>query len=162
VQPIDRHLLTACPCGSEAGLEACCGPRLAGTRPAESAEALMRSRYTAFTLADAEYLQRTHEPPLSDDERQELGKWARSVHWLGLEILLAEPPIGDGTSATVEFVARYLQNGSEVALREKSQFARRDGVWFYLDGRPELTRRRVDRNGPCVCGSGRKFKQCHA
>jgi SEC-C motif-containing protein len=122
----------------------------------------MRSRYTAFTLADAAYLGATHEPKLSADERRELEAWARSVHWLGLKILAVEPAGGDDASATVEFLARYLEHGSEVSLREKSQFERRDGRWVYLDGRSELTRRRVDRNAPCVCGSGRKFKQCHA
>ena len=47
---------TPCPCGSGRAFGACCGPALSGERPAPTAEALMRSRYTAFTLRDTAYL----------------------------------------------------------------------------------------------------------
>jgi SEC-C motif-containing protein len=49
-----------------------------------------------------------------------------------------------------------------VTLSEKSRFVRKDGRWVYVDGEPQVSRAKVERNAPCPCGSGKKFKQCHA
>ena len=51
-----------CPCGSKLSHAGCCGPRLSGEQPAETPEALMRSRYTAYVLRDAAYLQASWHP----------------------------------------------------------------------------------------------------
>lgn len=119
-----------CPCGSGRPLAACCGPLLAGAAPARDAEALMRSRYTAYVLGDEAYLLATWHPQsrpahlgLDQDE---------PVKWLGLAIKRHQNH-GDGT-ALVEFVARYKIGGRAHRLHEASRFARVDGRWLYLDG----------------------------
>ena len=156
--------MSACPCGTGAPYEACCGPRHAGTRPAETAEALMRSRYSAFARGDADYLARTTTKPTSDAEKVELATWAKSVAWLGLEVLSREQGRAGDETGVVEFVARYLEGGHVVSLRERSRFshAADDLRWVYVDGSPTVTKQKVERNAPCPCGSGKKFKQCHA
>lgn len=151
-----------CPCGSGAPYADCCGPRHDGTRPAETAEALMRSRYAAFALGKGEYLAATHDAPSSPREVAELSRWAGSVTWLGLVVQSREAG-GEGDAAGhVEFTARYLEDGAVVSLHERSAFRRTDGRWRYVSGTPEVTATKVERNAPCPCGSGRKFKQCHA
>ncbi|MDO8178533.1 MAG: YchJ family metal-binding protein [Undibacterium sp.] len=117
-----------CPCGSGKLFDACCGPYLAGTAIAPTAEALMRSRYCAYSLKDEAYLRATWDERTLPDEQL--------VHddptqWLGLEVKQHTP---DGDSATVEFVARYKIGGRAHRLHEVSRFVRYDGRWYYVDG----------------------------
>lgn len=122
--------VTPCPCGSGQSLTACCGPRLDGQAPAPDAEALMRSRYTAYVLGNATYLLATWHPTTRptalhlDEEPQ--------PRWMGLAIERHE--IVDADHAVVEFVARYKINGRAFKMHETSRFAREDGRWFYVDG----------------------------
>lgn len=153
--------MTACPCGGES-FDACCGPALAGLRPAPTAEALMRSRYTAFTRGDIAYLQSTQLAPFRDSSWPETERWAKSVHWLSLQVVATERGLEADSAGEVEFVARYLESGQVHALRERSGFVRQNERWCYASGKPELTSTDIERNSPCPCGSGRKFKQCHA
>lgn len=141
-----------CPCGG-ARYETCCGPRHDGSKPAETAEALMRSRYSAFAKGLGGYLAQTAVKP---GGWAESGAWGKTVTWLGLEVLDAAQP------TVVEFVARYLEGDVVHALRERSTFVSEDGRWRYEGGAPTDTTARVARNEPCPCGSGKKFKQCHA
>lgn len=118
----------------------------------------MRARYSAFVVARGDFLAATG----SRDPAPSLAAWSRSVSWLGLNVL--EHQAGQTTDSTgiVRFVARYIEAGQLVSLSELSRFERRAGQWFYLDGDAEVTRRSVERNAPCPCGSGKKYKQCHA
>lgn len=172
---------SACPCGSGLDFSACCGPLLAGT-PAASAEALMRSRYTAFTRGDLAYLEQTLAPETRDSfNRAEIERIMREVTWLGLEIRPAPTPAaadadtdtgaiaGDSTAAaltdTVEFIARFRRGQDTLAHHERSRFRQEDGVWLYVDGdlNPKAPPRsvvRIGRNDPCPCGSGKKYKKC--
>ena len=153
---------TACPCGSKLDYAACCQPFLSGVSIPDSPEALMRSRYTAFTQANADYLLDTWHPSkhngLSADE---LRQSALSIDWQRLDILHSseQREAGEGT---VEFKAWYKTDAGLVALHERSRFVREDNRWFYLDGdiAPQAQRRKVGRNAPCPCGSGKKFKKC--
>ncbi|GAB3419862.1 YchJ family metal-binding protein [Massilia agilis] len=132
-----------CPCGGPA-LAACCGPFLAGDAVPPTAEALMRSRYTAYVLKNEAYVQATWHPstrpqePVIDENEK--------IQWLGLEVKsalrlrqrkadLPEQPDSD----TVEFVARFKIGGRAHRLHELSRFVRESGAdgvprWFYLDG----------------------------
>ena len=128
----------SCPCGGPS-FDTCCGPYLDGAAIPQTAEQLMRSRYSAFTRANEAYLRATWHPttlpagPLVEpDER---------CQWVGLEVKsalrlrqrkadLPENPDRD----TVEFVARYKIAGRAHRLHEVSRFVREDGRWFYLDG----------------------------
>lgn len=117
-----------CPCGSARSYEQCCRPWHAG-EPAPSAEALMRSRYSAFVLRDEPYLLNTwhsaQRPGSIDfDPRQK---------WLGLKIVAARTT--GPASAEVEFIARYrIGGGSAARLHELSRFVKEGERWMYVDG----------------------------
>ena len=132
---------SSCPCGGPS-LATCCGPFLSGAAIAPTAEALMRSRYTAYTQRNEAYLRATWdprtlpaEPIVQENER---------LQWLGLQVesplrlrkrkVELESPDAD----TVEFVARYKINGRAHRIHEISRFVRADvdgaARWFYLDG----------------------------
>ena len=78
--------MTNCPCGSGRTFDACCGPVIGGT-PAPTAEALMRSRYSAFATGNVEYLSKTLSTEArSDFDAAEAQNTADSAKWLGLEV----------------------------------------------------------------------------
>ncbi|HEX4853987.1 YchJ family protein [Arenimonas sp.] len=118
----------ACPCG-RGDYARCCGPLHAGAA-APDAEALMRSRYSAYARGDATYLQATWHAstrPASLDLAAD-----PPLRWLGLDV---KRHAADGDRATVEFVARCRQGGGRAArLHETSRFVREDGRWLYVDG----------------------------
>jgi len=153
--------MSACPCGG-ADFESCCGPRLSGATPPETAEALMRSRYTAFARADVTYLRTTQLAPTRQTSWEETERWTKSVTWLSLQIVAKEAGGAADQTGVVEFIARYLDGATIQALHERSTFCRVDGLWRYESGKPDVTTTKVERNAPCPCGSGRKFKACHA
>lgn len=148
-----------CPCGSGRPFEACCAPILAG-EPAPTAEAMMRSRYTAFVRGDIE---RSHAPEVRDDfNRGESERIANEVEWQRLDIMKAEE---DGEAGTVEFAAFFKQGGEVMRHHERASFRREGGQWFYVDGeinpKGEPVRVvKIGRNEPCPCGSGKKYKVC--
>ena len=120
-----------CPCGSGRAFADCCGPLHAGTAQAATAEALMRSRYSAFVRANADYLRDSWHPD-TRPERIDLDDAART-RWLGLEVKRHD--VIDDDHATVEFVARWKVGGAPVVrLHEVSRFLRQAGRWYYVDG----------------------------
>ncbi|MFD9095224.1 YchJ family protein [Streptomyces collinus] len=116
----------SCPCGRPESYDACCGRFHAGTAAAPTAEALMRSRYSAFVVGDAAYLLRTWHPGTRPG-RLDLDPGMR---WTGLEILGTTDGSAFHHAGTVTFRASY-RGGS---LHERSRFARVDGAWVYVDG----------------------------
>jgi SEC-C motif-containing protein len=118
-----------CPCGTGRLYEACCGPLHEGA-PAVSAEALMRSRYSAYARALEGYLLATWSPATRPAS---LGFASTpQPRWLGLKVMDAATQ--DATHATVEFVARYRAGGREQRLHEVSRFELSDERWYYVDG----------------------------
>ncbi len=119
-----------CPCGSDLKFANCCGRYVDSAAVAPTAEALMRSRYTAYTLCRADYLLATWHaatrPAVSDLVADVATKW------LGLEVKRHEQL--DADHAIVEFIARYKVNGRAHHLHETSRFLREGGRWFYVDG----------------------------
>ena len=123
----------------------------------------MRSRYTAYTHNDMDYLARTWDAATRPASLHE----DTGLEWLGLSILSTHAGQPDDKEGTVEFDARYRAGDSEGNLHETSRFQQRNGVWFYRDGKVEdkpkpLQSRseKTGRNDPCPCGSGKKFKKC--
>ena len=118
----------ACPCGSGRPLSDCCA-RWHGGLPAPSAEALMRSRYSAFVLGLESYLRATWHV----STRPQSLSLPDAQKWLGLSIKRHET-VGD--AAQVEFVARFrVGGGSAQRQHERSRFVREpDGRWYYVDG----------------------------
>ena len=128
-----------CPCGG-ASYAGCCRPRHDGTRPAETAEALMRSRYSAFALAIVGYLESTHDVPATKRGRRELEAAARSVTWLGLTVHRAEKGGPGDDEGVVEFTARSRDAEGVIELHERSRFRRKAGRWLYVDGECRVVR----------------------
>ncbi|MDI1307993.1 MAG: YchJ family protein [Methylotenera sp.] len=122
-------MTSPCPCESGKSYTSCCEPLHKGMS-ARTAEALMRSRYTAFVLGLEDYLLKSWHPstrpaPLNLAEEP-------PTKWLGLQIKRTENT--SETTAIVEFVARYKTAGKAERLHETSQFERIDGNWYYLSG----------------------------
>ncbi|MBK7537236.1 MAG: YchJ family protein [Myxococcales bacterium] len=154
-----------CPCGTGEPYGECCAPYLAGSA-APTAQALMRSRYTAYVVGEIDYLVATHdETSRAQVDVAATEAWSRETQWQGLDIL--DVVDGGATDATgiVEFIARGVTRGAPFAQRERSRFRKLDGRWYYLDGqaRREPVRKVAapGPNEPCACGSGRKYKRCH-
>lgn len=121
---------SACPCGSGRAYGDCCGPFLAGGLVPETAEQLMRSRYTAYVRRDTDWLRSTWHP-VTRPSRIDVD---HGVRWIGLQILATEGGGPGDTKGTVEFVAHYKIGGKAHRLHERSRFQRRNGGWLYLDG----------------------------
>jgi SEC-C motif domain protein len=156
-----------CPCCSEKPFDECCGPILEGVRVAETAEALMRSRYTAYTNGNIEYVKNTtHRTALDEFDEESARKWSKSSTWQGLEIVSTENGGHNDTEGVVEFVAHYLQDGKEERHHERSLFKKEGRKWFFMDGeivgpKPFVRETpKVGRNAPCPCNSGKKYKKC--
>ncbi len=149
-----------CPCGKPEAYQACCAPLHQGMKKAETAEQLMRSRYTAFSQGQVDYLIATlHPSKRSESTHRSLLDTLENCQWLKLEILDTSDGSAEDESGFVEFVA-YFKEREFGALRERSRFIKEDGIWFYVDGdikKPKLP----GRNEPCWCGSGKKVKKCH-
>ncbi len=117
-------------------------------------EELMRSRYAAFVNEDWEYLVET-----SLHQTLEELSHPTSIEWLKLEVV-------DAYDNFVEFKAYYRDSrnsrdsGKIALIHEKSAFTQVDGVWKYDDG--VIFNSKIERNEPCPCGSGKKFKKCCA
>lgn len=117
-----------CPCGTEKAFKQCCGIYISGEEIAPTAEALMRSRYTAYTLNDEAYLRSTWDERTCPKEHI---THKETTKWLGLEV---KQHTTQGDEATVEFIARYKIAGKAHRLHETSRFVKFDGQWFYVDG----------------------------
>ncbi len=157
-----------CPCGKGESLETCCGPFISGKALPETAEALMRSRYTAYATGKIDYIFSSHDPAtVGEVDRGNTEAWSKSAEWLGLEITSTERGQADDTDGTVEFVAHYKLRGVAIAHRERATFKKQDAGWVFVDGvelkGPPVKNEgpKVGRNDPCPCGSGKKYKKCH-
>lgn len=159
----------ACPCGSGLDFESCCDPIHRGAQPAATAEALLRSRYSAFVKGNVEYVVETVHPSVRDElDVDNLRSWASDSTWLGLDVVATQLGGEDDEEGLVEFVAHYDdKDGQHVDHHERSYFKKDEGRWYFLDGEPavqEPYRReepKIGRNDLCHCGSGKKFKKCH-
>jgi SEC-C motif-containing protein len=154
-----------CYCGSKKDFDQCCEPIIAGKVKPANPEALMRSRYSAFALADVAYIEKTTDPSQRDTfDREGTLHWAKSSEWLGLEIVEAPVPEATATTGQVEFIAKYKHEGQESTHHERSEFKKRDGQWYFVDGRlvqePFVASDKIGRNDPCPCGSQKKYKKC--
>lgn len=123
-----------CPCGSGDVFGACCGPLLRQERRVATAVALMRSRYTAFTVRDAGHLLRTWHPRTRPDRAELIASLSAEVRWLRLDVLStsAGGPFDD--AGTVEFTAVSKGPHGREEQHELSRFVREGGSWFYVDG----------------------------
>jgi len=157
-----------CPCDSGLTYGQCCEPYITGVRNAPTAEALMRSRYTAYVEQAIDYIMTTctHNRKETIDP-EETRRWSKNSTWLGLTIIATEKGGEDDTEGKVEFEARFEMNGEKDKHHETARFKKKHGRWLYDSGTmTEATVVRaapkVGRNEPCPCGSGKKHKHCCA
>lgn len=121
-----------CPCGGSSYLT-CCSPYHSGQIPAPTAEALMRSRFSAYSQGNIDYLIDTlHPSKRRPIDRRNL-TLASSTHWTHLTILNTQKGQATDRRGTVEFIAHYDRPylGQH---HERSRFTKEDGRWYYLDG----------------------------
>lgn len=120
-----------CPCGLPESFDACCGRYLGEDgSPAPTAEALMRSRYTAFARGDVDHLLRTWHP----STRPTTLTLDPALRWTQLEVI---DRVGGGlfdTDGVVEFRAHHREGPRTGVLHERSRFVREAGQWLYRDG----------------------------
>ncbi len=119
-----------CPCQSGKTYTQCCRPYHDG-KAAPTAEALMRSRYSAYVLRNGAYLHRSWHVSTRPNKKSLLQ--LPPTEWLGLEIVRTEQGGATDTSGVVEFIARYREADAEAALQETSRFVREAGRWTYVD-----------------------------
>jgi SEC-C motif-containing protein len=118
---------TDCPCGSD-----CCQRFWATQQKPNTAEQLMRSRYTAFVLEKAQYLVNTHHADFrSPDELKALKQSFKGIQWQGLEIITTDLGQAEDETGVVEFKAYFKSLGKSQVLHERSLFVKEQGQWFY-------------------------------
>jgi SEC-C motif domain protein len=161
--------MNLCPCGSNLNYDECCEPIIKGAKRALTAEALMRSRYSAYVKQEIQYLHDSLHPDFRKDfDMKATAAWAASSEWQKLEIINTIAGGIEDEAGQVEFVATYKDKAKSVENKhhELSRFKKKDGVWYFVDGGPAPVQQyvratpKVGRNDPCLCGSGKKFKKC--
>lgn len=157
--------MKTCPCGSNKDYSACCEPFILGKATAQTAEQLMRARYSAYTVAAMDFiLESTHPEHRSDYDQEGTRQWAVESEWKGLEICSTKNGGENDTTGEVEFIARFNRGTMPHEHHENGQFEKMHGVWYFTEGnlvkpRP-LTSQKIGRNDTCSCGSGKKYKKC--
>ncbi len=173
-----------CPCGLDKSYEKCCGPFIEGKALPETAEQLMRSRYTAYTKVKIDYIKDTLAPESRKGfDLAGTREWAEKAKWKGLKIVATEKGGPSDDTGMVEFTATFEQNGEGLDHHEVSQFRKtEEGQWLFVDGEAHTHKEgkahhheetakpvtmvrdqpKIGRNDPCSCGSGKKYKKCCA
>ena len=174
--------LPICPCqvnpvseaiGAPLLYQDCCQPchdgllnneadKIDGAKP-DSAERLMRSRYSAFVLVKPNYIVKTTIPAQQNLlDIKAIENWAKETDWAGLEIVTHTPKLGK-RHAQVEFKAYFKTNENLQAHHELSAFVKvtdknsNNARWYFLDPTVSMS---VSQKQRCICGSGEKFKRC--
>ena len=150
--------IMTCPCNPNIAYQDCCGRYHAGAIP-NTAQALMRARYSAYASQNIEFVKSTTLPAQQAQlDMQAIAQWSQTSQWLGLEVL-AETIAQDQRHATVEFIAHWHDAQGRQQHQETSLFIKPAERWYFYDPNVPL---KAERNAPCPCGSSIKFKKCCA
>ena len=159
--------MSECPCGSKLSYSKCCEPLIKGVKPAETAEQLMRSRYSAYVKKELDYLFTTTLPSGREDyDHKATRRWAENPQWEGLDIIATQDGGPNDAKGTVEFIARFKNKNNPHAHHESAEFVKQGGLWYFSKGqivpqKPVIrSAPKVGRNDPCPCGSGKNYKKC--
>lgn len=148
--------MTACYCRSGKNYTECCEPFHLKAKIPETAEQLMRSRYSAYTLVNIPYIVETTVPNQQKYLDQAAMKaWGEHTKWAGLEIIKFLPNLSK-IHSQVEFKAFFDTEEGKEAHHESSLFVSINERWYFVDPTVPLPNQKQ----PCVCGSGKKFKHC--
>ncbi|KAA8730860.1 YchJ family protein [Acinetobacter qingfengensis] len=147
-----------CFCQSLQFYSQCCQPYHLGKKT-DTAEQLMRSRYSAYVLQDIAYIVNTTVPAQQDLLNQAaMLQWSKDTEWDGLDIIRHISKL-DKIHAQVEFKAYYLTEHGRDFHHELSAFVRIGQQWYFLD---PTVQQILSMKQPCLCGSAKKFKYCCA
>jgi SEC-C motif domain protein len=154
--------MSLCPCRKDSGVEKlyadCCGPFITGEKIPSTPEELMRSRYTAYTQSNIDYIANTMKGRAAENFNPvSAAEWSCRVEWLRL---IVEKFTTKDDTGYVEFIVYYRELGKRHGMHEISEFKRENGKWYYVDGRGPAKADKIDRNDPCICGSEIKYKKC--
>lgn len=171
-----------CYCGNHQPFEQCCFLIINGSKKAETPEQLMRSRYSAYAIKNAQYIYHTYALKSQKEQSiEEIKAWAEQTQWLKLTIKNTnncftancndleniKDITGENSSLpTVEFCALYIHNKSFCQMSEISRFTLESSLgknqWRYLDGEivEHIEISPPKRNELCLCQSKKKFKHC--
>lgn len=117
------NAIQPCFCGSNANLSSCCQPYINKEIPVQSAEQLMRSRFSAYAIGDAEYIYDTYAKSSQKAQSvKDIDDWSKSCVWIALKIYPMAISDNKATEQFVEFSAFYITNNILCELREKSRF----------------------------------------
>lgn len=156
-----------CPCGSGKTYGECCEPVISGKEKALTAEILMRARYTSYVKHEIDFIISSCEEGegIAEIDKKATEDWSRESVWHGLKILKTEKGSENDDEGVVEFTAEYSLHGMHDLHHEVAGFKKIEGEWKYVAGNviPTTVKRdtkKIGRNEPCPCGSGKKYKQC--
>ncbi|QRM88796.1 Sec-C motif domain protein [Lacinutrix sp. WUR7] len=122
-----------CYCGNNKTYKSCCEVFHLNNGKTETAQQLMRSRYSAFVLANGDYLMETHHSSTRPtSEKKAIVKWAKSVAWIKLEIEETTKGLEKDKEGTVTFNAYFYENSKVDVIHEKSAFIKENNKWYYL------------------------------
>lgn len=126
-----------CYCCSGMKFEECCDPFLSGNKKPKTAEALMRSRYSAYAMANVDYIIRTtHQSKVTFHDAKSIENWAKSNLWQKLEIVFKDHGNVEDSIGIVEFKAQYLDLQLQTHIHhERSNFKKESSEWFFVDGK---------------------------
>lgn len=157
--------MSTCPCGSGNDYIDCCEPVISGKELAETAEQLMRARYSAHVKVDVDFLYNSTHPDYRENyDHKGTKAWAENSEWHGLEILGTTAGGQEDEEGEVEFVARFRDKEAIRSHHERGKFRRKSEKWLFTEGdmvkSPPISVTKIGRNDPCPCGSGKKYKKC--
>lgn len=142
--------MNTCPCKSQKSYDECCKAFHTKQKLPQTPLELMRSRYSAYVLGLIDYIIETDTYSTQKDYT-DIETFSKGVEWIGLEVVCSD-------EETVTFKAYYNIGDKTQMLNEKSFFVKEEGIWKYDKG--EMLSAKIERNIPCPCGSGKKFKKC--
>jgi SEC-C motif-containing protein len=138
-----------------------------GVKKAETAEQLMRARYSAYVTEHIEFLRDSSVKAVQEEFNAEMTtRWSRSARWHRLEIVATEKGGPKDKTGVVEFRAEYTAGEEFCNHHEKATFVKEKDGWKFEDGvfvsETPIVREtpKVGRNDLCPCGSGKKYKKC--
>ncbi|MFB2538679.1 MULTISPECIES: YchJ family protein [unclassified Acinetobacter] len=124
----------------------------------QTAEQLMRSRYSAYVMGLIDYIVATTAPAQQQYlDKDAMSQWSKETDWQGLQVI--RHIVQDKIHSTVEFKAYFINDDELQAHHELSGFVKVDDKWYFLD---PTTPCNLTMKQACLCGSGKKFKACCA
>ena len=132
----NQTMKNMCFCGSGDTFEQCCKPIIDRIQPAPTAQALMRSRYSAYAIIASQYLiDSTHISQRANYSKTDIKAWAKESHWQKLEIIECKNGLSADAVGEIEFKAYYTDCKNILQIHhEKSVFKKENGDWFYVSG----------------------------